>query len=342
MTKPLPNWAIWLHMPTLTTHQAMCLSFGLEPSRITAYDRTGKSWGWSANRLFHSVPGFNDRQTLFSACHRGGLSALELSKWAQSVGWNIPTELAKLAPVPVDALEALPAETVRTALLEVIAPSADIEELQKEIARAGIIFTMRDGVETVEIPDGMVRGRKEPLSGIYRVLAALDGPKVRKLHTLIRGSGSSGSGATASNYQPAPAAHVSAHAMAAPGHQATTQAPPLVEVGALGGKEPVKAGPLPLTTGDIAYCFAGLRWKTEAEWKKPLGDKPKWLAACIAIPGVQGVSETRWNPVLIGAALANNGRSKTNSIRAKFQTMPQLAAWLEAWKTYEAEYFDSP
>ena len=84
---------------------------------------------------------------------------------------------------------------------------------------------MRDGVETVEIPDGTVRGRKEPLSGIYHVLAALDGPKVRKLHTLIRGSGSSGSGATASNYQPAPAAHVSAHAMAAPGHQATTQAP---------------------------------------------------------------------------------------------------------------------
>jgi hypothetical protein len=30
------------------------------------------------------------------------------------------------------------------------------------------------------------------------------------------------------------------------------------------------AGPLPLTTGDIAFCFAGLRWKTEKAWKKPL------------------------------------------------------------------------
>ncbi|MBS0251367.1 MAG: hypothetical protein JSR78_09930, partial [Proteobacteria bacterium] len=80
------------------------------------------------------------------------------------------------------------------------------------------------------------------------------------------------------------------------------------------------SGPPPLTTGDIAHAFAGLYWTTEEQWKKPLGDKPKWLVACIQIPGERGVRETRWNPVFIGAALVTRGKVKTNSVRAKFQT----------------------
>jgi hypothetical protein len=95
--------------------------------------------------------------------------------------------------------------------------------------------------------------------------------------------------------------------------------------------------PLPVTTGDIAHAFDGLRGWNEAQWKKPLGDKPKWLVACIAIPGIQGVSETRWNPVLIGAALVRDGHAKVNSVRSRFQTRPQLMPWLDAWKTYEAD-----
>ena len=123
--------------------------------------------------------------------------------------------------------------------------------------------------------------------------------------------------------------------------QATTPSPaPAMDVGVSDGVEPGKAGPLPLTTGDIAFCFAGLRWN-EQEWRKPLGDKPKWLAPCIAIPGVRGVSQRRWNPVLIGAALEREGHAKQNSIRARFQTMPQLASWRDAWKTYEADNFDT-
>lgn len=120
--------------------------------------------------------------------------------------------------------------------------------------------------------------------------------------------------------------------------QANTQpqATPVVAVSASGGVEPAKDGPLPLTTGDIAFCFAGLRWD-EQQWKKSLGNKPKWLAVCIAIPGARGVSETRWNPVLIGAALEREGHAKQNSIRARFQTQPQLAPWLDVWKTYEAD-----
>lgn len=119
---------------------------------------------------------------------------------------------------------------------------------------------------------------------------------------------------------------------------ALPKAAPSLKLVTSNGVEVSKAEPLPLTTGDIAFCFAGLRW-SEQQWKKPLGDKPKWLAACIAIPGARGVSETRWNPVLIGAALEREGHAKQNSIRARFQKMQQLAPWLDAWKTYEADNF---
>ena len=103
---------------------------------------------------------------------------------------------------------------------------------------------------------------------------------------------------------------------------------------------PQKSGPSPLTTGDLAFAFSGL-WKNESEWKKPLGDKPKWLKDCIAIPGARGVSQTLWNPVNIGAALVLRGHVKANSVRAKFQTVATLKPWREAWKTYEADYLDT-
>lgn len=115
-------------------------------------------------------------------------------------------------------------------------------------------------------------------------------------------------------------------------------AAPVVTAGAPGGVEPAKAEPL--TTGDIAFCFAGLRWD-EKQWKKPLGDKPKWLSTCIAIPGERGVRETRWNPVHIGAALVRRGHVKANSVRARFQTQSLLTPWLDEWKTYEAAYLDT-
>ena len=99
--------------------------------------------------------------------------------------------------------------------------------------------------------------------------------------------------------------------------------------------------PPPLTTSDIAFCFDGIRW-SDAEWRKPLGDKPKWLKSCVAIPAQRGVSETRWNPVLIGAALLQNGHAQDRTIRARFQTKPLLMPWLEAWKTYEADNIETP
>lgn len=102
-----------------------------------------------------------------------------------------------------------------------------------------------------------------------------------------------------------------------------------------------EAAPLPLTTCEIAFCFAGLRWKTEKEWKKPLGYPPKWLKSCVAIPGRRGGLETRWDPVRIGAALVHAGHAPAKSVRARFQTKPLLKPWLEAWKTYEAENLDT-
>jgi hypothetical protein len=98
-------------------------------------------------------------------------------------------------------------------------------------------------------------------------------------------------------------------------------------------------GPLPLTSGDIAFCFDGLHWD-EQTWKKSLAKKPKWLAGSVAIPGQQGRTETRWNPVHIGAALVQKGHVKPRSVWAKFQIQQQLRPWFDAWKTYAADYLE--
>lgn len=100
-------------------------------------------------------------------------------------------------------------------------------------------------------------------------------------------------------------------------------------------------GPAPLTTGDIAFCFAGLRWD-EQGWKKPLGDKPKWLADCLVTNGQRGVNERRWNPVLIGGALVQQDHTNARNVRAKFQTVDLLKPWFDAWKTYEVDNLDTP
>lgn len=118
-----------------------------------------------------------------------------------------------------------------------------------------------------------------------------------------------------------------------------------------GGASPVAAvetapdgrdygGPFPLTTAQIATGFDGLRYSA-AQWKKPLGNVPKWLAVCRVVSGVRGVSAASWNPVLIGAHLVRDGHSKLRSVRAKFQTSPLLKPWLEEWKTYEADHFST-
>lgn len=98
-------------------------------------------------------------------------------------------------------------------------------------------------------------------------------------------------------------------------------------------------GPAPLTTSEIAFCFGGLRW-SEDEWKKPLGDKPKWLETCLVSPGTRGRggSPRLWNPVFIGAALTDKGYAQFRTVRARFQTKTPLQPWLETWESYEADH----
>lgn len=102
------------------------------------------------------------------------------------------------------------------------------------------------------------------------------------------------------------------------------------------------SGPAPLTTNEIAIGFDGLRQWDADRWKKALGDKPVWLKKCVVVPGARGRTETRWNPVEVGAALVRRGHAKANSVRARFQSKPALKPWLDDWKTYEADQLDMP
>ena len=123
----------------------------------------------------------------------------------------------------------------------------------------------------------------------------------------------------------------------------TTTSAPVGAVGASGGVGPDKAGPPSLTTGDIAFCFAGLRWKTEQEWKDVLGKNRGWLDDCLVRAGTRGRGGVAklWNPVLIGAALVHQGYVEQHSVRAKFQTATLLKPWLDAWETHKADYIDT-
>lgn len=100
--------------------------------------------------------------------------------------------------------------------------------------------------------------------------------------------------------------------------------------------------PAPLTTGDIAHCFAGLKNWDEKRWKKELGSPNKWLKACQHRPGTRGRGgiESTWFPIDIGDALVRKFGVKVNSVRGRFQSKALLEPWCEAWKTYEAENFD--
>ena len=106
----------------------------------------------------------------------------------------------------------------------------------------------------------------------------------------------------------------------------------------------VADGPAPLTTGDIAHCFNGLRGWSEKQWKDTLGEvkSRRWLQDCVVIPSSgKGGSETRWNPVFIAGWLVRQGYVNARTVRAKFQTIDLLQPWIDYWKTYEADNFET-
>lgn len=103
------------------------------------------------------------------------------------------------------------------------------------------------------------------------------------------------------------------------------------------------SGPPPLTTGDIAHSFAGLHWKTEEEWKTVLGKGRRWVERCAVSSGTRGRggAPKLWNPVYLGSALVKRNHVQIRSVRAKFQTVPVLKPWLEAWEAHAAANFDT-
>ncbi|MDD5029864.1 MAG: hypothetical protein PHH58_10240 [Rhodoferax sp.] len=107
-------------------------------------------------------------------------------------------------------------------------------------------------------------------------------------------------------------------------------------------EEPASDGPAPLTTGDVALCFAGLRNWDEKRWKDELGSPDVWLKDCQHRPGTRGRGgiESTWWPIKIGDALIRQFAVKINSVRGKFQSQPLLEPWREEWKTYEADNFN--
>lgn len=108
-------------------------------------------------------------------------------------------------------------------------------------------------------------------------------------------------------------------------------AAPVVADSASSGVEPDKAGPLPLTTNDIANCFSGFREWDVRRWKAELGSPDKWLQACQHRKGIRGKGgyESTWWPVQIAVALANKDQKSARHLRARFKRFEQLSPWLD-------------
>lgn len=203
--KPLPNWDIWKHVPILNATEAVSLTLNIEPHSV--YEWSKGKWVYNIgkkNGMCTSIEGFADRLFLFKKCFGvgGKISLIQLANWSQSVGWNIPINLAAFAPVPIERHETLPTETVCEALAGIVAVNANIEDLQGELLKLDAQFILCDGVATVQIPDGTLNGKRAPISDLYSVVCDLCcEPRGDKLATLVRGSGASGGGATGSTWQ---------------------------------------------------------------------------------------------------------------------------------------------
>lgn len=104
MSKPLPKWEMWKHVPTLTATEAVALTLGVDPQK--AYEWSKNKWVYNVNKsgCCCSIEGFADRLFLFKKCFGvyGKISPSQLTVWAKSVGWNMPNELEELATNEVE------------------------------------------------------------------------------------------------------------------------------------------------------------------------------------------------------------------------------------------------
>jgi hypothetical protein len=203
MNKPLPKWAVWKHIPKLKATEAIALTVNVEPSKVRK--QTSGKWIVDSTDTGMSValPEFEERLFLFTRRFgpRVEMSLAELANWSQSVDWNIPIELAALAPWPCIVHDPAPDEAVNAAIASIVAPGADVAELRREIETEGWRFSLVNGSPTVHIPDGTVKGRLEPLANLYSLVGELYYcSKNERIGNLVRGSGASGGGARQANF----------------------------------------------------------------------------------------------------------------------------------------------
>ena len=92
-----------------------------------------------------------------------------------------------------------------------------------------------------------------------------------------------------------------------------------------------KVGPWPLTTNEVANCFAGFREWDVKRWKRELGSPDKWLQACQQSKGKpgRGCQESTWWPVKIAMSLASQDPKLARGLQARFKRFDKLRPWLE-------------
>ena len=122
---------------------------------------------------------------------------------------------------------------------------------------------------------------------------------------------------------------------------------PVVAVGAPGGVEPDKAGPLPveqgLSTKDIAQAFDGVNGWDFKRWRKNLSAS-KWLhSARIAIGGAGGASSV-WNPLMLAQLMHDDAKGKREKeklmkvFNSRFTLNPALGPWRNDFNEYFATH----
>lgn len=199
MRKHSPDWAIWRHMPTLSAIEAISLSLDVDPSLVKCRDDTTWVRSSSDPRQFdHLLPGFADRLRLYRRVHREPLSPAEFASWCHVIGWNMPLELAELAPTPAaDEPVPAPADEVDAAIADAAADPSKEDALRGRLEALGVRFVMVGKQAVVVIPDGTTHGASSPLAGLWAALCGLSDrlPKGEGLDHLLRGSGASGGGA---------------------------------------------------------------------------------------------------------------------------------------------------
>jgi hypothetical protein len=126
--------------------------------------------------------------------------------------------------------------------------------------------------------------------------------------------------------QPAPAQTLAPEVAAAPVH--------------------VSNGPAPLTTGEIAGCFAGFHGWDSDKWISNMQSPAPWLKACQHQAGRQGkpIVESTWWPVQIAQALDKKHTNIRRKLHSRFKNQEPLKPWLESLETHlpdDSETFEN-